>query len=126
MGAFSKSVRVPAPDYGCVPPTVEVPVTTTIRSKDGSISQVVELKRKSVEDYAKSLGLPDAADYQLRAMLAAGIMPQEVNVVGILDSQDPTDIRNVGATDALLDRLEQSAPVENPAPAQSVVEPTNE
>ncbi len=126
MDAFRESVRVPAPDYGCTPPSVEVPAVTPLRDADGNIIQNVELKKRNLVEYAKSLGLPKSEDYQLRSMLAAGIMPQEVNVVGMLDSQDPTDLRNVGATDALLERLEQSAPVEKPAPAQSVVEPTNE
>ena len=107
---------------------VTVQVTKNVVTKDNPEPTVyVETVEKSVEDYAKSLGLPKDEDYQLRDMLAAGRVPEEVNVRGMLDSQDPTDLSNVGVGDAMFEQLssqvkEPAKPAE-PAPSN---EPSNE
>lgn len=108
---------------------VEVPITREVLQKGAKEPvTVVELKRRPVAEYAKTLALPHSEDYQLRDMLAAGQMPELVNVSGMLDSADPTDPRNIGAGDALFSRLAEMAerPSETPAvePAvESVVAP---
>jgi hypothetical protein len=112
--------------------TVEVPVSKAMQVK-GSDEPVtiVEMKRVSEVDYAKSLGLPKSEDYQLRDMLAAGQFPEKVNVSGMLDSQDPTDPQNDGLGTALFDKLSDSVeepapvPASEPAPEPAPVEPSN-
>lgn len=125
MGAFRKRNDLTAPvvDRGAVL-TTTVSKTVEVRGKDGFVSQHIELKEVPVEEHAKSLGLPDSDHYQLRDMLAAGIMPKEVSVSGMLDSSDPTDLRNVGAVDSLLSQLPENEPAVSAA-AVSEPEPTN-
>lgn len=84
----------------------------------------VEVKKVNAIDYAKSLNLPKDEDYQLRDMLKAGQIPQEVPVSGMLDSQDPTDLSNQGVGDAIFDKLASQVKEPAPEPAPSV-EPSN-
>lgn len=116
-------VQANAPSEGY---TTDVPVTKSVLQK-GTVEPVtvVELKRQRVEDYAKTLGLPKSEDYQLRDMLAAGQIPELVNVSGMLDSTDMSDLANVGAREKLMDRLVELSESNDPAPvaAAAVVEP---
>lgn len=94
--------------------------TKTVVTKDSpEPTQVVTTVEKDVSEVAESLGLPTSDNYQLRDMLKAGIMPEMVNVEGMLDSQDPTDLVNLGVADSLYDALNgriQTVQVTNPAP----------
>lgn len=86
----------------------------------------IEHKKVNVSDYSKSFNLPSDEEYQLRDMLKAGQIPQEVPVSGMLDSQDPTDLSNQGVGDAIFDRLASQVKSNEPAPAPEpapVVEP---
>lgn len=100
--------------------TCVVQQTKTVVTKDSpEPTQVVTTVEKDVSEVAESLGLPTSDNYQLRDMLKAGIMPEMVNVEGMLDSQDPTDLVNVGVADSLYDALNgrlQTSQVINPAP----------
>lgn len=98
-----------------------------VKSKDDSEpTTVVETKVVNAIDYAKTAALPKDEDYQLRDMLKAGQIPQEVPVHGMLDSNDPTDLSNQGVGDAILDQLSSQVKSVEPAvePAPSV-EPSN-
>lgn len=125
MGAFRKrdTLTTPVVDRGSVMTTTVVK-TVEVRDKDGFSSQHIELREIPVEEHANALGLPDADKFQLRDMLAAGITPKEVNVSGMLDSSDPTDLRNVGVVDSLLSQLPENEVSVNPEPV-SEPEPTN-
>lgn len=110
--------------------TCVVQQTKTVVTKDSpEPTQVVTTVEKDVSEFAESLALPSSDNYQLRDMLKAGIMPELINVKGMLDSQDPTDLVNVGVADSLYDALNgrlQTPQVPNPAPQpepQSTDEP---
>lgn len=110
--------------------TCVVQQTKTVVTKDSpEPTQVVTTVEKDVSEFAESLALPSSDNYQLRDMLKAGIMPELINVKGMLDSQDPTDLVNVGVADSLYDALKgrlQTPQVPNPAPQpepQSTDEP---
>lgn len=129
MGAFRKRdalVSQPSGNGGSYMTTVQV--TKNVVTKDNPEPTVyIETVQKDVEEYAKSLGLPKDEDYQLRDILASGRMPEEVDVRGMLDSQDPTDLSNVGVGDVMFEQLssqvkEPAKPAE-PAPSN---EPSNE
>lgn len=112
-------------------PMVTVPVTKTVSTKENpEPTTYVEMKTLCVEDYSRNLGLPRDEDYQLRDMIASGRIPEEVPVAGILDSNDPTDLSNVGVGTALFDKLSSeveksgSNAVSDPAPATNP-EPSN-
>lgn len=88
---------------------------------------VIEIRKVNAHDYAKSINLPKDEDYQLRDMLKAGQLPEEVPVSGMLDSQDPTDLSNQGVGDVIFDRLASQVKSNEPAPAPEpapVVEPS--
>jgi hypothetical protein len=127
MNAFRKRSNLSAYHPSGSAPMVTVPVSKTVVTKDNpEPTTYVEMKTQTVDDYAKSLGLPRDEDYQLRDMIAAGRIPEEVPVSGILDSNDPTDLSNVGRGDAVFGRLaadvdsrsqkQLSKPVSEPAP----------
>lgn len=112
-------------------PMVTVPVTQIVSTKDcPEPTTYVEMKTKSVDDYAKSLGLPKDEDYQLRDMIASGRIPEEVPVSGVLDSNDPLDLSNVGVGDSIFEKLaaevdsKSSKPASEPAPTPNP-EPSN-
>lgn len=113
--------------------TCVVQQTKTVVTKDSpEPTQVVTTVEKDVSELAENLALPSSDNYQLRDMLKAGIMPEMINVEGMLDSQDPTDLVNVGVADSLYDALNgrlQTPQVSNPAPQpepQSTDEPKTE
>lgn len=132
MGAFRKRVntqfRFPIGEV----PTVQVPVSKTVVTKDNPEPTVfLEMKIQRVEDYAKSCALPKDEDYQLRDMIASGNIPEAVPVSGMLDSNDPLDLSNAGVGDRIFDKLsgevESRKPAAAPAaPAAPAVEPSNE
>lgn len=128
MNAFRKRSNLSSYHPSGSVPMVTVPVSKTVVTKDNpEPTTYVEMKTQSVDDYAKSLGLPRDEDYQLRDMIAAGRIPEEVPVSGMLDSNDPTDLSNIGREDAIMQRLtddvdsrsqkQPSKPVSEPAPA---------
>lgn len=91
---------------------------------------VVKMSVVDVRDVAERLALPCTDEYQLRDMLKAGVLPQEVPVSGILDSTDPTDPQNVGAAgslySSLADRLpKDSEPSQPVTPVTPDVQPSN-
>lgn len=96
--------------------------------KDGVVTTFIEHVTLPVEEHAKTLGMPKDEDYQLKDMLAAGVMPEEVNVRGMLDSSDPTDLSNAGVGDAILDQLASQVKNEPAVSSEpvSAVEPSNE
>lgn len=112
--------------------TCIVQQTKTVVTKDSpEPTQVVTTVEKDVNEVAESLGLPDSDNYQLRDMLKAGIMPEAINVSGLLDSDDPTDLCNIGVADSLFDALnghvKPITPEPAPAPtAEPIVEPKAE
>lgn len=131
MTAFRKSMNPHAHvhvDRGSVTVNdMTVMQTKEVKSKDGSEpTTVIECKTVNAIDYAKSIALPSDDEYQLRDMINAGQIPQEVPVHGMLDSNDPTDLSNQGVGDAILDQLSSQVKSEEPAvePAPSV-EPSN-
>lgn len=109
---------------------VVLPTSKVVSTKDNpEPTTYVEMKVHDVRDYAQRLGLPHDEDYQLRDMIAAGRIPEEVPVSGLLNSNDPTDIQNVGRGDAMFDRLQDavegaSKSVSGAAPT-TTPEPTN-
>ena len=129
MNAFRKRSNLSNYRPSGSTPMVTVPVTKTVSTKDNSEPTVyVEMKTQTVEDYAKSLGLPKDKDYQLRDMIASGRIPEEVPVSGILDSNDPLDLSNVGVGDQIFYRLSQQVDSKSaaaPAAASSANEPNN-
>lgn len=127
MSAFRKRKNLVSYHPEGVTPNVTVPVSKTVVTKDNPEPTVyIEMKTQTVEDYSKVLGLPRDEDYQLRDMIASGRIPDEVPVSGILDSNDPTDLQNIGREDAIMERLtadvdsraqrQPSTPVSTPAP----------
>lgn len=92
----------------------------------GEPTTFIECREVDAKEYAKTLNLPSDDEYQLRDMLKAGQIPQEVPVSGLLDSQDPTDLRNQGVGDRIFDELSSQVKSQEPAsePASSV-EPSN-
>lgn len=129
MGAFRKSAKTQYEVPVGSTPIVTVPVTKVLSTKEvPEPTTYVEMKTKSVEDYAKSLALPKDEDYQLRDMIASGVIPEEVPVSGMLDSNDPLDLSNAGVGDQIFDRLSSqvkepaSAPAPEPNPQPSNVE----
>lgn len=127
MGHFRKSSRSYVQPSSCTCGMIEVTVPKQIATKGGDVVSMIERKRITVEEYEKTLGMPKDENYQLRDMLAAGVMPETVNVSGMLDSTDPTDIKNVGVADALLGKVMDAAQktVSEPSVAVSEPEPTN-
>lgn len=126
MGAFRKrndiKYRVPsAPPY-----VLSVPITKTVVSDSlTEPTPTISYAEKSVDEYSQSLMLPHDEDYLLRDMIASGNIPQEVPVAGILDSNDPCDIKNVGVTESLFNQLssEVEKKVSEPSPSPSSAEP---
>lgn len=109
--------------------TCIVQQSKTVVTKDSpEPTQVITTVEKDVTEVADNLRLPSSDNYQLRDMLKAGVMPEMINVEGLLDSQDPTDLVNVGVADTLYDALNghvKQAQVPNPAP-QPTEEPKTE
>ena len=135
MNAFRKRSNLSTYRPSGSTPMVTVPVTKVVATKDNpEPTTYVEMKTQSVDDYAKSLGLPKDEDYQLRDMIASGKIPEEVPVSGMLDSNDPLDLSNAGVGDAIFDRLtsdvdsrtqkQPSKPASEPAPTPNS-EPSN-
>lgn len=131
MNAFRKRSNLSPYRPSGFAPMVTVPVTKTVVTKDNpEPTTYVEMKTQSVDDYAKSLGLPKDEDYQLRDMIASGKIPEEVPVSGMLDSHDPTDLANVGVGESLFGKLSSeveknaSEPSSEPAPTPTP-EPSN-
>lgn len=84
------------------------------------VTTFVEVVTENVQEFAETADMPESKDYQLEQMLKAGIVPQEVNCSGMLDSDDPLDLSNAGAVDSLLDGLspyEKSEPTPDPTPS---------
>lgn len=129
MGAFRKSAKTKYRVPEGSEPIVTIPVSKTVSTPENPEPTVyVEMKKLSVDDYSKSLGLPRDEDYQLRDMIASGRIPEEVPVSGILDSNDPLDLSNVGREDALMERLNAAVDSSKPAPApapESNPQPSN-
>lgn len=132
MNPFRKSKRESYVSPGSLTVNDTVVMSSKeIASKDSpEPTTYVEAKIMSVPEYAKSLGMPKDEDYQLRDMLKAGQIPQEVPVRGMLDSQDPLDLSNAGVGDAIFDELSAQVKSLEPAPAPAEpapsVEPSNE
>ena len=125
MNAFRKRKELVSYEPGGSVPMITHSVSKTVVTDDCSEpTTFVEMVTEPVEDYALSLGLPRDEDYKLRDMIAAGRIPEEVPVSGMLDSHDPTDLSNVGVGDAIFSKLssavDASAPADKPAPASSV------
>lgn len=130
MDAFRpKKVRSQFVDQGSttVNDMVVVQPKDVVLEGSSDPTTVIEVRKVSALDYAKSINLPNDEDYQLRDMLKAGQIPQEVPVSGMLDSQDPTDLSNQGVGDAIFDQLASQVKSNEPAPAPEpapVVEPS--
>lgn len=127
MGAFRKSAKTQYKVPVGSTPMVTVPVTKTVVTKEVPEPTVyVEMKTQSVENYAKSLALPKDEDYQLRDMIASGVIPEEVPVSGMLDSNDPLDLSNAGVGDRMFEHLQSQVKDPEPAPApEPNSEPSN-
>lgn len=97
-----------------------------------TVTTFVEVVTENVQNFAETADMPESKDYQLEQMLKAGIVPQEVNCSGMLDSDDPLDLSNAGVVDSLLDGLspyEKSEPTSDPSPdptPSSTLDPTPE
>ena len=131
MGAFRRRAVVSAtiPECNAGDDTILVPVTRTVKEKGSTEpTTYVEMKRKKIADYAEELGLPADENYQLRDMLAQGVVPEEVPVRGMLDSTDTLDLSNAGVEDALFNKVSKVVnaskktvkPVEPANPAEPV------
>ena len=107
---------------------VDVETKKDVIASDGSEPiTLIERRKLSQDDYAKSLGLPNSENYQLRDMLAAGLMPEEVNCHGMLDSDDSSDLQNDGLGLSLFDKLSSMTKVSSSEPApEPTPEPTPE
>lgn len=125
MGAFRKRKDfVPYTPIGTVPMTDVIETKTIVTDDNPEPTTYVTHKRKPVEDYAESLGLPADEDYQLRDMIRSGNIPEEVPVAGILNSNDPLDLSNQGEGSAIFDRLaSEVASREQKQPSQPVSTP---
>lgn len=87
--------------------------------EDGVVTTHVETKRVKLSEYAETLGLPTDDQYQLRDMLKAGFVPEEINVHGMLDNPDPSDTET---RDSLLDRLFAASPKSDVKPEPQAVQ----
>lgn len=103
MNAFSKSSRGTSfRDLGSASvDTVDVSRSVVVEEHGNPVTRI-ERKRVRISDYAESLGLPTSEQYRLREMLKTGYVPEEVNVSGMLDDPDKSD---VSVRDSLVDRL---------------------
>lgn len=128
MNPFRKSKRSAYHDPGSstVNETIIVASKTVTTKECPEPTTVVEIKRGNVVDVAKAANLPKDEEYLLRDMLAAGQLPQEVPVHGMLDSQDPLDLSNAGVGDAMFDKLSSEVKSNEPAPAPAEPAPGNQ
>lgn len=128
MGAFRKRSDIGYVLPSCPPPTIDVVQTKSVLIEGTNVpTTIVSYVKKSVSDYAEQLMLPCDEDYKLQDMIASGNIPQEVPVAGILDSNDPCDISNVGVTESLFNKLssEVDNKVSEPSSSPSAAEPSS-
>lgn len=128
MNPFRKSKRSVYHDPGSATVNETIIIASkTVSTKDcPEPTTMIEVKRGNVSDVAKAARLPKDEEYLLRDMLAAGQVPQEVPVHGMLDSQDPLDLSNAGVADALFDKVSSEVKSPEPAPASAEPAPSNE
>lgn len=116
-------------------PSNYVPTTVVVKSrtleKDGRLTQFDFFDSIRIDEV--DLHLPQESDYKLDVMLKEGYKPSEVNVNGLLDSNDVLDYDTESIISSSLSKLrdfeQSSAPAEPAAPAASAepaepVEPT--
>lgn len=110
MNAFRKNSnsRKRPDNFGCSA-AYQTTVTTSKEVKKKGESEpttYVEIKKLPVEEYSKSISMPEDKDYQLADMLANGQVPQEVPVSGMLDSRDPLDLQNQHLEEVFMNHLD--------------------
>ena len=105
---------------------VVVPVSRSVKEKGSNdVTTFIEMKERDVREIAEEVGMPADENYQLRDMLAQGIVPEEVPVRGMLDSADALDLSNAGVEETLFNKVssvvnasKKSAKPAEPAPAK--------
>lgn len=73
------------------------------KKSNSSSTMFAIIKKRSIRDVAKELGMPKDENYKLETMLRSGNIPQEVPVSGMLDRTDALD--NISLASQSIDKL---------------------
>lgn len=126
MGAFKKSVTTTHSSdvVSLHADDMYVVETKKVKSPKTKVhTTYIKHTKTTATEYAKKEGLPSSEDYKLETMLAAGVVPEDVPVRGLLDSHDSLD--HVDKIDDAYLQLSESVPSKEPIKAPEPT-PTNE
>lgn len=91
-----KSCRVPVENIGTPLSEVLTPLTKEIVRDENSLpTPVVKFENVPVQVYEGKADIPKSENYRLRELLAAGYVPEEVNIRGMFSSDDSLDDKNI-------------------------------